>query len=220
MSSLAGILPPGVALAEWTDTVEPPPLLPAEAALAASPSLGRRRELRASRACARLALARLGVAPAPVLRGPDREPIWPEGVVGSITHCPGYCAAAGARRGAVAAIGIDAEEHAPLPDGVLRKVALDGEREWLRGHRGDATCWDRLLFSAKESVFKAWFPLTRAWLGFHDAAVSFRPGSGAFSACLLVPGPVVAGGRLGTLEGRYVVADGRALTAVVVPAAG
>ena len=49
--------------------------------------------------------------------------------------------------------------------------------------------WDRLLFSAKESVYKAWFPLARRWLGFEDAVVMIDPSAGTFQARLLVVGP-------------------------------
>jgi 4'-phosphopantetheinyl transferase EntD len=54
----------------------------------------RLREFATGRSCARQALAGLGLAPAPILRGAKREPLWPAGIVGSITHCRGYRAAA------------------------------------------------------------------------------------------------------------------------------
>jgi 4'-phosphopantetheinyl transferase EntD len=82
---------------------------------------------------------------------------------------------------------------------------------------GPDVCWDRLLFSAKESVFKAWFPLSGSWLGFRDATVTFAPEAGAFAVRLSVVGPEVAGRPLRSLEGRFAVGDGLALTAVVVP---
>jgi 4'-phosphopantetheinyl transferase EntD len=212
---MAGILPAGVAVAEWTGAGEPPPLLPAETELVAGAAPGRRHDLAVSRACARGALARLGHQPVPVLMGPDREPVWPGGVVGSLTHCAGYGAAAVAAAARFAAIGIDAEVRRPLPGGVLGKVALPPERAWLEA-RPAGGCWDRLLFGAKESVFKAWFPLTGAWLEFRDALVTFEPATGAFSARLLVPGPAVDGRRVEALAGRYVVTDGLVLTAIAV----
>ncbi len=210
------LLPPGVAVAERTGDVEPPPLAPEEAAAAPSASAGRRRQLAASRACAREAIAWLGMTPAPVGSGPDREPLWPPGVVGGITHCAGYCAAAVARRDRCAAVGIDAEVDRPLPRGVVDRVARDEERAWLAARRDAGAAWDRLLFSAKESVFKAWFPLTGRWLGFHDAIVTFDPPSRTFLARLLVPGPVVDGRQVAAFEGRYAVADGLLLTAIAV----
>lgn len=83
--------------------------------------------------------------------------------------------------------------------------------------------WDRLLFSAKESVYKAWFPLTRQWLDFSEADIDLTaaagPGAdpqGTFRARLLVPGPLVGGRRLGHFEGRWTVRRGLVATAVTV----
>nr|WP_284287855.1 hypothetical protein [Angustibacter aerolatus] len=72
---------------------------------------------------ARQALRSLGVAPAPLPRGERGAPAWPLGVVGSITHCDGYRGAAVAAATECAAVGVDAEPAAPLPDGVLATVA-------------------------------------------------------------------------------------------------
>ena len=192
------------------------PLLPAEHAALGDVLERRRRDFARGRHCAHRALARLGVPDEPVLTGPDREPRWPRDVVGSITHCESYAAAAVALRADVAALGIDAEPHAPLPDGVLRHVAGDEERAWLHSVDG-STCWDRVLFSAKESVFKAWFPAAGQWLGFRDAVVAFAPEEGTFRARLLVDGPEVGGRELRSFDGRFAVAGELVLTAVVVP---
>jgi 4'-phosphopantetheinyl transferase EntD len=70
--------------------------------------------------------------------------------------------------------------------------------------------WDRLLFCAKEAVYKVWYPVTRRWLGFEEAEVVFDPATGTFSAALLVPAP------LENLPGRYLVANGLLLAAVTV----
>ena len=147
----------------------------------------RRVEFAAVRRCARRALQELGYPPVPILPGEQREPRWPEGVVGSMTHCAGYCAAAVARSGEVSALGIDAEVHAPLPEGVLDLISLESERALLAElteRVPGAVHWDRVLFSAKESVYKAWFPLTRRWLGFEQADIELRM-DGTFEARLL-----------------------------------
>jgi len=147
----------------------------------------RRLEFAAVRRCARRALQELGYPPVPILPGEQREPQWPEGVVGSMTHCAGYCAAAVARTGDVSALGIDAEVHAPLPEGVLDLVSLESERARLAElteRTPGSVHWDRILFSAKESVYKAWFPLTRRWLGFEEADIVLRL-DGSFEATLL-----------------------------------
>jgi len=147
----------------------------------------RRLEFAAVRRCARRALQELGYPPVPILPGEQREPQWPEGVVGSMTHCAGYCAAAVARTGDVSALGIDAEVHAPLPEGVLDLISLESERARLAElteRTPGSVHWDRILFSAKESVYKAWFPLTRRWLGFEEADIVLRL-DGSFEATLL-----------------------------------
>ncbi|MEU8134754.1 4'-phosphopantetheinyl transferase superfamily protein [Streptodolium elevatio] len=178
----------------------------------------RRREFTTVRRCARLALGRLGFAPAPLLPGLRGAPGWPEGVVGSMTHCAGYRAAAVATGAKVLTIGIDAEPAEPLPaGGVLHSVTSELERarlaEYAAAHPEIA--WDRLLFSAKEAVYKAWFPLTRRWLGFEEADVAFDPEGGTFTARLLVADRPVDG-----FTGRWAVAKGIAVTAIAVPADG
>ena len=197
-------------------------LFPSELAVVATASQRRRREFATARGCAHAALAGLGLPPAAIL--PDRRgaPIWPEGVVGSITHCSGYRAAAVAPAGQVAAVGLDAEPNRPLrTDGMLDVIAREQERARLAelAGQGPGVCWDKLLFSAKEAVYKAWFPLTGRWLGFEEACVDFDPASGTFTAQLLVPGPVVNGGHLTGFTGRWLVSGGLIVTAIVIPRA-
>lgn len=203
---LEQVLPPGVAWAEATSDDAPAPLFAAEAAHVVRAVDARRREFATVRACARRALASLGVPAAPILPDPSGAPIWPEGVVGSMTHCAGYRAAAVARASEIRALGIDAEPHEPLPDDVLDLIASPDERARL----GDLTAdvhGDRLLFSAKEAAFKAWFPLSRARLDFTAAAVTLHPAH-TFTARL-------GDGEL--LRGRWAVAGGLVLTAVALP---
>jgi 4'-phosphopantetheinyl transferase EntD len=217
---LAGILPAGIESAEVFDgESDDGELFPEEAVLIAGAAAKRRREFTGVRVCARLALARAGVRPAPIMPGPSGSPLWPTGVVGSMTHCDGYRAAAVGRADTFAAIGIDAEPHEVLPAGVLRRVASESERTALAGLAAVAPefCWDRMLFSAKESVYKAWFPATGRRLGFCDAEVDLDV-SGRFAAHLLVPGPMVGGQRVGTYDGFWAVGRGLVVTAVAVPA--
>jgi 4'-phosphopantetheinyl transferase EntD len=74
-----------------------------------------------------------------------------------------------------------------------------------------------MLFSVKESVYKAWFPLTHRWLNFEDASVDIDPVSRTFTARLMVDGPVVNGAPLTGFDGRWLVRDGLIVTAIVVP---
>lgn len=193
-------------------------LWPEEALSLGTVAATRHREFSVARTCARRAMQALGVPAVPILIGRDREPLWPEEIVGSITHCTGLCAAAVARRGDLLAIGIDAEPRGTLPEGILDMIASEAERAWIHTQRGDGVDWDRLLFSAKESVFKAWFFLTHRWLGFKDAVVSFDGDSNAFDARLLVEGPCVGGATLHAFAGRYALCSEHLVTAVSVTA--
>lgn len=209
-----------VATAEmFGDPLEVPALFPEEEQLLTDAVAERRREFSTARKCAKNALGRLGIAPGPILRTPEGAPLWPDGIVGSITHCVGYRAAAVAKAADLLALGVDAEPHLPLGDrSVLEMVTLAEERDHLRElatSRRDVH-WDRLMFSAKECVFKTWFPLTRDWLDFDEAAITLHPRTGTFTARLLVPGPQVDGVRLTGFEGGFLVRDGLLLTAIAV----
>jgi 4'-phosphopantetheinyl transferase EntD len=149
-----------------------------------------------------------GVTESPLLSGRQRQPLWPTGVVGSITHCEGYCAAVVAYGKDFASIGIDAEPNEPLPFGVLNLVSGKAERIWLQGAPKGELCWDRLLFCIKESVYKVWFPITNAWLDFEQALVEVDPRASTFKATILHPDILFP--RM--IEGRYLAADSILLT--------
>jgi 4'-phosphopantetheinyl transferase EntD len=212
------LLPPGVRVAELRDFDAAGDLWPEEAAGLGEVCCGRAAEFRAGRHCARAALARLGVTAGAVPRGGDRAPRWPAGAVGAITHTQGYAAAAVGLEIAYASIGIDAEPNLPLPPVVAGKVLQPAERRWLaRVGTGDGVCWDRLLFSAKESVYKVWAPLTGgAWLGFLDATATVLPDEGRFHAVLHVPPPLVDGVPVAGFTGRFLALGGLLLTAITL----
>lgn len=195
-------------------------LYPEEEALVERSVEKRRREFATARACARDALAGLGAPRRAILAGPKGEPLWPLGFVGSITHCDSYRACAVARAGELKALGVDAEPDLPLPEGLLGDIALPEERELLRdlARRAPGPNWDRLLFSIKESVYKAWFPLAERWLGFEDAVVSIDWRQESFSARLLVPGPLLDGRELRCFHGRWLAGEGLVMAAIALPA--
>jgi 4'-phosphopantetheinyl transferase EntD len=217
---LERILPAAVAVATRRDDLLDASLFEREAEIVAGAVEKRRREFGTARACARDALGQLGVPPREILSGPRGEPLWPEGIVGSITHCDGYRGCAVGRRTDFAAIGIDAEVDAALPNGLLGDIALPEEQRELSAlARDDPTpSWDRLLFSIKESVYKAWFPLAGRWLGFEDARVSIDRENRSFTARLLVRGPVLAGREVSGFSGTWLLAEGIVLSAIAVPA--
>lgn len=159
------------------------------------------RDFEIGRECAREALQKLGCGPVIVPRGGSGEPVWPEGVVGSITHAHEYCAAAVAPANGVRKLGIDAEVHRALKEGVREIIANADELEMIR-QLPEGIHWDTVLFSAKESVYKAWFP-SGGPLGWEDVSVVIHPEGGTFTT-LTPPG----------LEGRFLITDGLVLTAV------
>ena len=219
---LSGVLPGGsAALAAAEMYTDPPELapLPEEEPLIAKSVAKRRNEFVTVRYCARQALGELGLPPAPILKGDKGEPCWPDGVVGSMTHCEGYRGAAVGRQGDVRSVGIDAEPHDVLPSGVLDAISLPGERTELRALPAGLH-WDRILFCAKETTYKAWYPVTQRWLGFEDAHITFDVDdtgtAGGFESRILIDPAALSGPPLQTLSGRWSVRDGLALTAIVL----
>ncbi|MDF2827650.1 MAG: Sfp-type phosphopantetheinyl transferase, partial [Mycobacterium sp.] len=216
---LSGVLTPRVVAAElYADPDDIAPL-PEEEPLIARSVAKRRNEFVTVRYCARQALGELGVGPVPILKGDRGEPCWPEGVVGSLTHCEGFRGAVVGWSSDVRSVGIDAEPHDVLPKGVLDAISLPEERAQLGALPGDLH-WDRILFCAKEATYKTWFPLTHRWLGFEDARISFEvDGSGTagtFVSRVLIDPAAEHGPPLEVLRGRWSVRDGLALTAIVL----
>lgn len=184
-----------------------------EAALVARAVPTRRQEFAATRSCARSALAALGHEPVPIGAGPRREPLWPTGVVGSLTHCEGYRAAAVASASRIQAVGIDAEVHTALPPGVLEATTSEEERRsWTRLARD--VHWGVVAFSAKESVYKAWYPLMQRWLDFDQAHVTVCSERDGHQGRLRVTlfSEKLAG--LTVLNGRFLVVRGLVATAI------
>ena len=216
MTLIAAILPSTVCCVEQLGALTGS-LLPAEdRALGPGAGLKRRQDFTAGRTCARAALSALGIENTPVLIGAAREPVWPASVVGSITHCAGYCAVVVADAGTLKAIGVDAEPNEPLPDGVLSLIAVQEELAWLKNAPDSHVQWDRLLFSIKESTYKVLSPLTGEWFDFADACVHIDPLSSTFAVTM-------QGARAGSLQadlkhlrGRYLHHDQLLLTAIAL----
>lgn len=222
MSELMRAVLPDIADLVYAELFHDPPDLepmPEERALIARSVDTRRSEFVTARHCARMALERLGIPPAPILKGEKGEPQWPDGVVGSLTHTRGYRGAVVGRSAVVRSVGVDAEPHDVLPDGVLNAISLPAERHEI-GALPAGLHWDRILFCAKEATYKAWFPLTSRWLGFEDAHIFFEVdetgATGSFVSRILIDPAARSGPPLSELAGRWSVADGLALTAIVL----
>lgn len=167
---LRAMLPAGVAVAAADPRAEVRGLRPAERAAIATAIPRRQREFAAGRRAARAAMTQLGLAETALGMGPDRAPLWPEDVVGCITHDDRACLAALARRATCRGIGIDIEPARPLAAD-LRAETCAAEGWLARMPEPEAGLMARAVFSAKESWFKAQFPLTGAWVGFDAVRV-------------------------------------------------
>jgi len=212
---LSRIFPPGVAIAEATQDPVEELLFPEEEAAVRSAVAKRQQEFRAGRACARAALRKLGLPTQPLPVGPDRAPVWPEGVVGSITHTQGFCAAVAAWRHEIAGLGVDAEQRAAVQPSLLRHIGAEEERAWMARTpppaHGD---WPTLLFSAKESLYK-----TLAGGGghakipdFHDAVVAAPPVRGVFR--IELRGSAWPWWMPRTVEGRFLFSEAHVITGI------
>lgn len=154
-------------------------LYPDELALTAGMAPARMREFAAGRTVARRALANLGVAAAPLLPAPgDRHPVWPGGIIGSISHTRDLCVVAVARRGlivdgrGVASLGIDVEGAGSLDDAVVREICRADELAHLRSMSAPPSGWPKLLFAMKEAAYKAWYPETGVSLAFEEMRIN------------------------------------------------
>ncbi len=147
-------------------------LWPCESELVRKAVPRRAREFAAGRRVARALLARLGAGGAPLLAHPDRSPSWPAGVVGSITHAADLCAVVVARSGAVTGLGVDVEPDGPLEPELWPRICTPREREsLLQGDAESSGRRARLVFSAKESVYKCVYVYVRRVLGFHEVEI-------------------------------------------------
>jgi 4'-phosphopantetheinyl transferase EntD len=173
---------------------------------------GRRAEFVTGRVLARQALAGLGIRGGSIPVARSGAPVWPAGVVGSITHCVGLRACAVGRRDAHAGIGIDATPARPLPGGVLARVADLGSAPVAAGldalRTAGVAAPDSVLFAAAEAVAKARTSAHGGWHGIDGAEIALHL-DGSF-AVRARRGPAFTG------TGMWTVAEGMALAAITL----
>lgn len=207
------MLPSGVVAMETWAFTHSEALYPEER-LAVSAAVPKRvEEFAAGRACARAAIAAIGLVPGPLLRGANRAPIWPDTLVGSITHTDRYCAAVVAPRSRFAGIGIDAEELGRLSDAAARRVCTVGELGRLEQHMASRTDLLTLIFSAKEAFFKSQPAAGKRVTEFHDIELSISQGHFDVGACNRDGHSVPLG-----VKGRYAIRDGMVFAAIALEA--
>ena len=194
-------------------------LLPEEQALAESfGSQKKRAEFVLGRICAHVALSRFGLEYEPILRNPEsREPCWPDSIWGSITHSSGFAAVAVGLKKEIKGIGIDLESFSRSLDFKIRKhVCVDSELEWIESlpaKQADRAL--RIIFSAKESIFKCFYPGTKTYLSFKDAEISVNENEKKFSFNIFKSFPGITQQDL-PLNGWYNEMDKMLLTSVYI----
>jgi 4'-phosphopantetheinyl transferase EntD len=195
---IESLFPAGVAAAELRVAGDPRRLEPEEAAAVARAVAKRREEFAAGRLCARRALERFGIARVVLPAAHDRQPLWPPGFLGSITHTEGFCAAVAAASGALQGacpnhdprregrpqqahhdsdrflgLGLDSEAAGAVEAHLWPSVCVASELDWMA--RWPAESRSRaatLVFAAKEAFYKAQYPTTGEFLSFADLEVA------------------------------------------------
>ncbi len=178
----------------------------------------RRAEFTAGRTFARKALGALGCRPLPIPKAQDRRPLWPEGYLGTITHSQDICVTAAAKSCSYSGLGIDIELATELEEGLYELIGLPHERAAFPQpvKAGDMSV-DRakLIFSIKETIFKAYNPFMGRWLDFLEASVEIEEDGGRFQATLCGGAPSMPGHPV--LRGHWMLEDGYILATLAVP---
>lgn len=212
------LLPPEAVFVEATAEMWGVGLRPEEADCVSRAIDKRKREFTAGRNCARAALKQLGANCGSIRVGPNREPVLPPGISASITHTADYCAAAAIRIGDYLSLGIDAEPNRPLEGGLAEMICRPGEAIWIgRPAELDGIHGDKLIFSAKEAFYKAYFQACGRYLDFLDAEIRVLASRNRFQiAVLRQADPDWLVGRW--IEGRYRLRGNLIGCAVCIPA--
>lgn len=124
------------------------------------------------RYCAMKALEQIGIQNVIIPIGKDREPIWPEGIVGSISHCESLTGAIVSRKADHISLGLDIEEIGRVTADLWPYVFTDKEIEYLNTlpiDQQELICTS--IFSLKEAFYKFQFPITNLFLDFLDVEV-------------------------------------------------
>lgn len=131
----------------------------------------RRAEFAAGRTAARQALALMGQVDISIPMGPDRAPVWPAGLVGTITHAGGLALAACAR--GFAGIGLDLEPATPLDPDLVASLCLPSEQDWLSRQPAPGLA-AKLIFCAKEAAYKAQYPVSKQIFDFQTLEITLQ----------------------------------------------
>lgn len=216
MSLFAGLFTADVATAQGDPRSLAAVLYPVEQSYVSRAKETRRREFAAGRALARQAMALLGGPQAAIPAASDRAPVWPDGFVGSISHCTDWCVAAVARQSEdCSSIGIDVEPVTPLDEDLLDVTCTEAELIWLyRQPAAERLILAKAIFSAKETFYKSQYLLSKKLIDFHAVTILLDVARGRFTACLEVDTAPFLAGQI--FEGRFRIASGFIATAMTL----
>ena len=219
---LGSLFPPGAVAADLREPGDPELLLPAEAMYLGRAVPKRVQEFTAGRLCARRALAEFGIMDFPLRVADDRQPAWPDLMVGSIAHTAGFCAAVVAERRRVGALGLDSEVAGAVNAKIWPSICAPIETAWLESlpssDRSDAAT---LIFSAKEAFYKCQYSLARERLNFYDVSVepvAWGASRGAFRIHAMRR-IALEDHAIMPLRGRYLFHDEEVTAGIAIPAA-
>ena len=226
-TALSELFPHGIAAAELRTPGDARLLYPEEAQSVVNAVPKRVGEFAAGRLCARRALAEFGISDFPLRMAPDRAPVWPDTMVGSITHTRGRCIAVVAERRRFTSLGLDLEVAGEVKRELWRHICVPAELAWLESLPTAAQASAAtLVFSAKEAFYKCQYPVTAERLRFADLCVRLPdPDAGGWSgmvgAVLLTPTRPLAISACPETRfcGAYRVHEGYVYAGVSFPAA-
>jgi 4'-phosphopantetheinyl transferase EntD len=197
---------PGCIGADVEDAGQDIPIRSLEAAFVENAAPKRQRDFALGRFCAHKALAKMGRDEPAISIGDNGAPIWPTGIVGSITHTNGYAAALVAWQDAYQAIGIDAERIGGVTEALMPRLFGPVEQEWLMAQDAEERAAAlTIFFSAKEAFYKAFSGQPAGRLSFKDIHIEMQ------GDCF------TARHANRTAQGRLVVQGDLVVTAVIVP---
>ena len=217
--SLADLFDRRVAAHEILGTASVEHIDPLEAECVAGAVRKRRDEFAAGRVCAREGLAQCGIQGHPLLKNESRDPAWPPGIAGSITHTDGFCGAVVCTHRTYRGLGIDVECAGRVTKDLESKICVEEERQWLDREAEDRRAlMATLVFSAKEAFFKCQFALTSQWIDFSMVTITVADPGASSGEFVLRPNQEleVFGSVTPPLVGRFVASDDHMMTGIAI----
>ena len=214
-AQIRALFPSGTAIAVTDPRLTYAQPFPSESSAVSRANDRRRREFNAGRAAVRDAMQQFALSPKAVPNGPDRAPIWPDGLVGSISHSGAVCVAAVARSKDARSVGIDVEEDTALDPELVSSVCTLVERAWLSAQpKAQRGLLAKLIFSAKECAYKCQYPISRTVFDFDTLEITPDLDTGQFEATFTKDVACFAQGSC--FHGRFIIESGVIVTTTVL----